>query len=314
MTADKATKRFGLLGVPFGLCARSPGCERGPATLRAFGLVEHLQALQNDSIIMKDYADTPEVGMNGRTPTDEKIKFKNELLEYATILLDRVLAIYQDGYKPLIVGGDHSISITTIAAAVKHHRTIKPDFRLGILWVDAHGDICSPENTLTGNVHGMSLAHLLGNGDKDLASIGGFTKKIEPNNLVYIGLRSLDQPERIKIKEMGIKAYSMKEVDLYGIGTVISQSLNYLNSNFDQFWLSFDLDVCDPEITPGVGTPVRGGLTFREAHLIMEMVAESYATCCGIELVEYSPDMDCYGATGKTAIGLLESAAGKNIL
>lgn len=306
-------KNFGLLGVPFGLCARWPGCNRAPSTLRAWGLLDQLEALNTRGINVKDFGDTSELTERGLKPSNPSLKYKAEFLKYSEQLISGVGAIYEEGVTPLLVGGDHSISIATIAAAVKFQRTRKPDARTGVLWVDAHPDLCTPENSWSGNIHGMSVAHLLGQGDADLAGIGGFSGKITPSEIVYLGLRDLDPPEREAIASLGIKAFSMKEIDRKGMGTIMDEAIAYLTSVADNFWLSFDLDVCDPEVTPGVGTPVRGGLTFREAHLVMEIVAES-TRCCGIELVEYSPDRDTQGLTGKMAIGLLESAIGKTIL
>ena len=307
-------KNFGLLGVPFGLCARWPGCNRAPSTLRAWGLVYQLEALSTRGIVVKDFGDTPEIAeKKGLKPSDPTLKFKDEFLAYSEHLISKIHNIYEEGFTPLIVGGDHSISIATIAAAVKFNRAKTPGFRIGVLWVDAHPDLCTQENSWSGNIHGMSVAHLLGHGDTALSEIGGFASKIKPSEIVYVGLRDIDPPERDAIAALGIKAFSMKEVDRRGIGAVMDEALEYLNNISNNFWLSFDLDVCDPEVTPGVGTPVRGGLTFREAHLVMEMVAES-TRCCGIELVEYSPDRDTQGLTGKIAIGLIESAIGRTIL
>lgn len=306
-------KNFGLLGVPFGLCARWPGCNRAPSTLRAWGLADQLEALSARGINVKDFGDIVELAEKGLKPSNPSLKFKDEFLGYSEHLITKIGSIYEEGFVPLLVGGDHSISIASIAAAVKFQRSASPASRMGVLWVDAHPDLCTPENSWSGNIHGMSVAHLLGQGDADLSNIGGFSQKVTPSEIVYLGLRDIDPPEREAIATLGIKAFSMKEIDRKGIGTVMDEAITYLNSVSDNFWLSFDLDVCDPEVTPGVGTPVRGGLTFREAHLVMEIVAES-TRCCGIELVEYSPDRDTQGLTGKIAIGLLESAIGKTIL
>jgi arginase len=180
------------------------------------------------------------------------------------------------------------------------------------LWVDTHPDINTPETTPSGNLHGMTVAHLLGLGDPSLAKLGDISPKIKPENIIFLGLRWVDPPEVSLIRQLGITAYTMHEIDRYGIGAICEKVFTTLNK-LTGFVLSFDLDVCDPAIAPGVGTPVRGGLTFRESHLIMEMAAE----CPGltsVDIVEYNPDLDVRGATRELVAGMIESVTGKKIL
>lgn len=303
-------RKYGLLGIPFGACARWPGCCRGPATLRAKGLFESLNALVEEGAEITDYGDTEQVSYS-KDFGNPKLRHIDDIIRQAPQIIENICKIYQDDRIPVVIGGDHSISISTFSAAQQFHKS--KGERLGLLWVDAHPDLCTPDTSMNGNIHGMSVAHLLGHGDPTLAALVGKAPQLEYTHVVFVGLRSVDPPEKIFINSKSIRAYTMKHLDQLGVATVVKHAIDHLKNVCDGLWLSFDLDVCDPDTTPGVGTPVRGGLTFREAHLIMEMVAESNF-CRGIELVEYSPDYDNQSSTANVAIGLLESALGKTIL
>jgi arginase len=222
--------------------------------------------------------------------------------------------LWHTGAFTLILGGDHSISISSIAYGVKALKErYGAEAELGVLWVDAHGDVNTPETTPSGNIHGMSLAVLLGYGDPRLCAIGGAYPKVKPENVAFLGTRSLDPGERTFIKDHHIQCLTMREIDYYGIGECCRRALETVSTNTAAFVISFDLDACDPSIAPAVGTSVRAGLTWREAQLILELAAE-YDTFAGLELIEYAPQRDLQGSTAELGIALAESALGLRIL
>jgi arginase len=207
------------------------------------------------------------------------------------------------GAFPVFLGGDHSISIGTVSGVATVGRT-------GVLWVDAHADFNTPETSLSGNVHGMPLATLCGLGHPDLVGVGGAS--VRPEDIVLVGLRRVDTEERRLLAEAGVRAYTMKEVDVHGMARVVDQVLEDL-SHLERVHLSFDLDVVDPRIAPGVGTPVRGGLTYREAHLLMELLGEATAIT-SLDVVEINPILDEKNATAELAVELVASLLGRRIL
>jgi arginase len=299
-------KRYGLINACFGLASRRRGAVRGPSALSDAGLLSRTQELGFDIV---ESASLPEpVAVE---PIDPKKKHLPEVIAYSDQLINAMRAVYRDGRTPIVIGGDHSISIATVSAAVEHARQNALG-EVALLWVDAHPDINTPETTSSGNIHGMSVAHLLGKGEPALTSLCGFSPKLKPEQIFYLGLRSIDPPEVEIIKELGITAYTMHDIDRFGIGPICEKVFACLSS-FGGFVVSFDLDVCDPVVAPGVGTPVRGGLTYRESHLIMEFAAQT-PNLLSVELVEYNPDSDNQGTTAEFAIGLIESAMGKRIL
>lgn len=300
------TRRYGLINASFGLASRRRGAVRGPAALRDAGLLSRVQELGVDIV---ESAFLPEPA--SQEPVIQNKKHLPEVIAYSDHLIDAMRAVYRDARIPIVIGGDHSISIATVSAAVEHaHQQQLGD--VGLLWVDAHADLNTPDTTPSGNIHGMSVAHLLGRGEPALAHLCGFSPKLKPEHIVYLGLRSVDAPEVKVIKELGITAFTMHDIDQFGIGPTCEKIVTKLKS-CGGIVVSFDLDVCDPIVAPGVGTPVRGGLTYRESHFIMEIAAEMPGLL-SIELVEYNPDTDHQGATAEFAIGLIESAAGKKIL
>lgn len=215
------------------------------------------------------------------------------------------LATLGRGVFPLILGGDHSISIGSVAGVTRGRRT-------GLLWVDAHGDFNTPETSPSGNVHGMPLASLLGIGDRRLTGVGGEGAKVHPEDVVLVGIRSLDPDERRLLKTHGVTVYTMTEVDRLGIARIAEEVIEKF-SGLPQVHVSFDADVLDPEIAPGVGTPVPGGLTFREAHLLMELLSES-GLVTSLDLVEVNPILDRKNRTAEIMVGLAASLLGRRIL
>lgn len=303
-------KSHTIIGASCGL--GYPACQdsrEAPSYLRRLGLLERVRALDPGATDFGDVNEPPLKKDSG----DERCQYADEIYQFNQELYRQTTAILESGRRPIVVGGDHSISIGSVSAAsnwLKKNSGAKS--KLGLLWVDAHGDINTPSTTPSGTMHGMPLAFLLGLGDPRFAELGGNTPKILPENIVYIGLRDLDPPERSLIKKLGITAFTMKEVDLLGIGEICQQAYAKLKK-LPGFAISFDLDVCDPRLAPGVGTPVRGGLTFRESHLVAEMAAECKNLIL-IELVEFRPSLDVAGSTAELALGLIESAMGKSIL
>jgi arginase len=303
-------KKFMVISGSYGLGAGIRNPSRGPQVLRDNGLIERLRAL---GVEVVDGGDEPEPASSGPGP-DLKLKYIDQLLEFSKRFGKRIDTAWEQGYCPVILGGDHSVSITSFAHSAKAIKAkYGPDAELGLLWVDAHGDLNTPETSPSGNIHGMSVATLLGVGDQRLCAIGGTGPKLKTDNLAFIGPRLLDDGEKEFIKKNQIACFTMKEIDYLGIGEVCRRAFEKVSKNTKGFILSFDLDSCDPSFAPAVGTPVRAGLTFREAHLIMELAAD-HENFLGVEMIEYAPQRDIQGMTSELAIALLESALGKRIL
>lgn len=304
------TRSYELIGASFGLGATRAETAMAPSVLRQAGLFEKLLLVTRELI---DCGDA--VGPTAsRPPTDLKLRYLPEYLEFSRNFLPRIERAYQNGRTPIVVGGDHSISICTLAAAAKSLQKKKgKKAKLGLLWVDTHPDLNTPATTPSGNIHGMSVAVSLGMGDKALTEMLGFAPKILPQNIVYVGLRDVDPPEKVALKKLGIKCFTMHDIDLLGFGEVSRLAIEHVTKKSDGFVMSFDLDVCDPTIAPGVCTPIRGGLTYREAQLIMELAAAA-KKLLSIEMVELNPYLDHNRITIDLAIALLESAVGKTIL
>ena len=212
---------------------------------------------------------------------------------------------------PLVLGGDHSIAVGTTAGAASHFK--KKSKRIGLIWLDAHGDMNTPESSPSGNVHGMPLASIMGYGPPELTGIAGLRPMVEPRNVVLVGIRDLDSKERRLVKESGVHIFTMRDIDERGMREVMSLALRFANDDVAGVAVSLDLDFVDPTDAPGVGTPVRGGVTYREAHLAMEMIADSRAMV-SLELVEINPVIDLHNTTALLGVELILSALGKKIL
>jgi arginase len=221
------------------------------------------------------------------------------------------LAVFDKGGFPLVLGGDHSLAAGSVAATAELvRRDQKP---LGLIWVDAHGDMNTPSTSGSGNVHGMPLASLLGPDPPELSRIGGFSPKVLPQHTVLIGIRNLDEREKELVRGSGVHVFTMKDIDRAGIAAVAEQALALAGTGTGGVHVSFDLDVCDPAIAPGVGTPVKGGLDYREAHMVMEIVADS-GLLTSLDLVEVNPTLDVRNATAQLGTELALSALGMKIL
>lgn len=280
----------------------------GPSAIRIADLERHLEALGHK---VEDYGDLdvmiPETSKVGRG----KLRYKDPILAANRSLMKQVDKVLADGRMPLVLGGDHSIAIGSIAGTTGFYA--KNGEHLGLIWFDAHGDSNTPETTPSGNIHGMSLAVTLGHGDKDLVKLGGRAPKVRARNTVLIGIRDLDSGERDFLKKSGVTVYTMRDLDERGMRDVLDEAIRLASDGTSGIHLSFDLDVVDPEDAPGTGTPVWGGISYREAHLAMEMIHDR-ANIVAIDLVEVNPVLDNQNMTGILAVELAQSLLGKTIL
>ena len=293
-----------MIGAPMDLGQMRRGVDMGPSAIRYAGAIERLENIGYEVHDMGDI----EIG-RPQTVTDSKTGLRNleAVVKSNMKLVEKVDEIMKNGNFPLILGGDHSIAIGTLTGVSKYFNN------LGVIWFDAHGDLNTPETSPSGNIHGMPLAVSFGLGDSTLTQMGGYSPKLKKENIVIIGARSLDEGERNFIKEKGIKVYTMHEIDQLGMPNVMEKPIQYLKERCDGVHLSFDLDVLDPLYAPGVGTPVMGGLNYRESHLAMELLAES-RLITSAEFVEVNPILDERNKTGILTVGLMASLFGERLL
>jgi arginase len=284
------------------------GVDMGPSALRIAGLGERLAALNIPVVDEGDLvAPIPETKSFG----DPGKKYIREIARVCDKLYKTSLAALEKGGFPLVLGGDHSLAAGSVAATADFlRRDGKP---LGLIWVDAHGDMNTPSSSGSGNVHGMPLASLLGPEPLELSRIGGFTPKVDPEHTVLIGIRNLDEREKEIVRASGVRVFTMKDIDRSGIAAVAEQALAIAGKGTGAVHVSFDMDVCDPTIAPGVGTPVKGGLDYREAHMVMEMVADS-GLLRALDVVEVNPILDDRNTTAILATELALSALGQKII
>jgi arginase len=296
-----------IIGVPMDLGAGRRGVDMGPSAIRIAGLDDRLRDLGHKVI---DEGDLTIKTQEEQTIKDPKAKYLPEITRVVKILARKVEKIVAHGHFPLILGGDHSIAIGTISGIAAHCKRRKK--KLGVLWIDAHSDINTPQSSPSGNVHGMPLAALLGLGPKDLVGINGSFKKLDPQGVAIIGLRSVDHGERTNLRRLKVNVHTMEDIDKDGIHRVFKRAMSQIG-RVDYLHVSFDLDSVDPVYAPGVGTPVKGGLDYREAHLLMELIAES-GKLTSFEIVEVNPILDERNKSAEFAVELIESAFGKKIL
>jgi arginase len=240
-----------------------------------------------------------------------RARYLAEITRVSTLVSRKVDRIMVKGHFPLVLGGDHSIAAGTISGIAAFAR--RKGKKLGVLWIDAHGDINTPESSPSGNIHGMPLAALLGFGPPELTAIGGTSRKVAPENVALVGIRSLDVGEKSRLKETGVQVHTMSDIDRHGIHRVMTRALSRVTDGTDFLHVSFDLDAVDPTLAPGVGTPVKGGLDYREAHVIMELLHDS-GVMTSLEMVEVNPILDQGNTSAMFAVELVQSAFGKKIL
>jgi arginase len=303
-----AQKPVRIIGVPLDLGASRRGTDTGPSALRIAGLGAAIRRLGYE---VGREEDIPAPAMETRTPDDQKARFKPQILEVCVNLANKVKTVMEANEFPLVIGGDHSIAMGTVAGVSSYFRDRHQS--LGLIWFDAHADMNIPGVSLSGNIHGMPLAHVLGKGDDDLKNILGFSPKVKPHNVALIGIRDLDAGERRIVKESGIHAFTMRDIDEHGMAHVAKRALEVVNDGTAGFHVSFDVDGCDPTVIPGSGTLVPGGVSFREAHLLLEYCADD-GRLTSMEVVELNPFVDERNISAKRTVQLILSALGKSIL
>ncbi len=303
-----STETVRIIGFPMDLGAGRRGVDMGPSALRIAGVAEKLKALGYNVIDDGDIdIKAPEV----QEVLNPKLRYLPEIAQACSTLAAAVESALDHDEFPLILGGDHSMAIGTISGIAAHcKRTNK---RLGVIWIDAHTDINLPETSPSGNIHGMPVAAVMGMGAPELTSIGGEFQKLQPHQLVYIAVRDIDVGERELIKKLKIETYTMSDLDKHGVHRLIAKCLSSMRAKVDHLHVSFDLDSVDPMVASGVGTPVPGGLTYREAHLIMEAIADT-GYMSSMEVAEVNPILDLRNASAEIAADLIASGMGKRII
>jgi arginase len=297
-----------VLGVPMDLGSGRRGVDMGPSAIRIAGLSERLRELGHTVV---DDGDIAIKNMEELKVGDERARYLKEIARASDLVSRKVDRILAKGRFPLVLGGDHSIAVGTVSGIAGFCR--RKGAGLGLLWIDAHGDINTPATSPSGNVHGMPVAALLGQGPDALTTIGGSGPKLDPANVALLGIRSLDEGEKVRLKQLGVQVHTMSDIDRHGIHRVMKKALARVTDGADYLHVSFDLDAVDPTVAPGVGTPVKGGLDYREAHLIMELLHDSGAMT-SLEMVEVNPILDDRNASAAFAVELVQSAFGKRIL
>jgi len=304
-----ARRPVSIVGVRLDLGAGRRGTDMGPSAVRLAGLHEHLKRAGFNDI--RDLGDVDTPALETLVETDPKARHLPEITAVCRKLGKTVRGIMDNGRVPVVIGGDHSCAIGTFSGIAAHYRGQK--VQPGIVWVDAHGDMNTPKSSGSGNIHGMPLAHLLGMGKPALTDLLFKGAKVPADRAVLVGIRDLDYRERVVIEKSGVRVFTMKDIDEHGMPRVMREAIAIASGPDDEpFHVSFDVDGVDPQYAPGVGTPAAGGLTYREAHLAMELVAET-GRMCAVELVEINPILDVGNRTGCLAMELILSALGKRI-
>lgn len=297
-------RQITVIGVPMDLGADRRGVDMGPSAIRYANLQGKLQQIgfevEDIGNLQVPTPETYEIG-------DTKLKYLSEIVRVNEELAQTVSHVMEKGRFPLVLGGDHSIAIGTIAGVSRLQK------RTGVIWFDAHGDLNTAETSPSGNIHGMPLAASLGLGHPDLTNCAGEGPKVSPEHVALIGVRSLDEGEKRTIQENGIHVFTMHEIDRMGMAKVVEEALNIVTNGTDGVHLSLDLDGIDPNEAPGVGTPVAGGVTYRESHLALEIISQA-DVLTSAEFVEVNPILDVENKTAKVAVALIGSVFGERVL
>jgi arginase len=297
-----------VIGAPMDLGAGRRGVDMGPSALRVAGLNQKLGELGYQAEDLGNVVvDQPESLPAGPTHA----RYLPQIAHTCARLAEMVEGAADKGRVPLVLGGDHSAAIGTVAGVSRHFA--KSGKKLGLLWIDAHADMNTPDSSPSGNVHGMPLACIIGLGPAELTGIASRVPMVDPANVAIVGLRSVDDIERLNVRGAGVHPFTMRDIDERGMRTVMQEAIHVVSSGTSGFHLSFDLDAVDPAEAPGVGTPVHGGITYREAHLAMEIVCDS-GLMTSLEMVELNPVMDIANRTAILGVELMMSALGKRIL
>jgi arginase len=306
--AESSKKAVAILGVPLGYGASMAGVDMGPAALRVAGLTERVAKL---GYSVRDLGDMRLERPQKLPEQHDKLKYVSQISSACEELAREVEQIVAAGELPLVLGGDHSIAIGSIAGVASYFR--KQQETLGLIWFDAHADMNTPETTPSGNIHGMPLSVLLGYGVPELTNIAGFSPKLDPALCAHVGARDIDEGERELIRKLGIRFFTMREIDERGMTACMDEAITIASRATGGYAVTFDVDVLDPGDAPGSGTLVRGGLTYREAHLGMEKIAEA-GGMRSLEVVEINTALDVNNKTAELGVELILSALGKTIL
>jgi arginase len=300
--------QIAVIGVPLDLGAGRRGVDMGPSAVRVANLNARLVELGYQ---VEDLGNVPVVQRESQTEGDPKAKYLRQITETCSRLAQMVEGALAAGKFPLVLGGDHSAAIGTVAGVSQHFR-LRGE-KLGMIWIDAHTDMNTPSTSPSGNVHGMPLACCIGLGPPELSGMFGYSPKIDPANVALVGIRSVDQKEREIVQRSGVHAFTMRDIDERGMRSVIEQAIEVASPETAGIHVSLDMDAVDPGEAPGVGTPVRGGITYREAHLAMETLGDT-GRLMSLEIVEVNPVIDEANRTAILAVELVMSAMGKRIL
>jgi arginase len=297
-----------IIGAPLDLGQGRRGVDMGPSALRVASLNARVQSLGYE---VEDLGNIRVEQAEAAPAGDRHAKFLPQIADACDQLATRVHGALSRGWVPLVLGGDHSVAIGTVTGVSRHFR--ERDQHVGLIWLDAHADMNTPDSSPSGNIHGMPLACLLGMGPDALADLGGYRPKVAPQNTVIVGLREVDLTERLHVRGSGVRVFTMRDIDERGLRTVMVEAIRIASEGTAGFHVSLDMDFVDPKDAPGVGTAVRGGATYREAHLAMEMICDS-RNMMSIEVVEVNPVLDEANRTADLAVELIMSGLGKRIL
>lgn len=298
-----------VIGVPLDLGAGRRGVDMGPSAVRIAGLAEKLTTLGFE---VRDKGNVHVPGRETLYAADSNKKYIDEIARVCAEIYETSLSSLEADALPIVLGGDHSLGAGSVAASAAWALRTK-QLPIGLIWVDAHGDMNTPSSSPSGNVHGMPLAALLGTEPEELASIGAFSPTVSPEHTVLVGIRNLDDREKQIVRASGVHVFTMKDIDRQGIAAVAEQAVALASAGTAGIHVSFDMDVCDPSIAPGVGTAVKGGLDYREAHMTMEILADS-GRLVALDFVEVNPTLDMRNATAELCVELALSALGQKIL
>jgi len=307
-SASIVPRKIRVIGIPLDLGQSRRGVDMGPSAVRVAGLEARLEALGH---VVEDGGNVAVAIPEQKKEGDPHAKYLKEITATCTKHAEMVEKTLEVGKVPVVLGGDHSVAAGTVAGVAQFYR--KQHQRIGLIWIDAHADINTPESSPSGNVHGMPLAAILGLGPPELSNIFDFSPKIDPDNCVLVGVRDIDAIEKENVRKAGIKVFTMRDIDERGMRTVIEEALRIAGRGTAGYHISLDMDWIDPEDAPGVGTPVRGGATYREAHLAMEIIAD-HGRMLSFEVVEVNPVIDEHNQTADLAVELTLSAFGKKII
>jgi arginase len=301
-------RKIRVIGVPLDLGQSRRGVDMGPSAVRVAGLEARLEELGH---IVEDGGNVAVAIPEQKKAGDPHAKYLKEITATCTKEAELVVKTLEAGMVPLVLGGDHSVGAGTVSGVAEFYR--RQDQKIGLIWIDAHTDINTPESSPSGNVHGMPLAAIMGLGPPELANILSFSPKVNPDNCVLVGVRDIDAIERENVRRSGIHVFTMRDIDERGMRNVMETAVGIAGDGTVGYHVSLDMDWVDPEDAPGVGTPVRGGATYREAHLAMEIIAD-HGQMLSFEIVEVNPVIDEHNRTADLAVELALSAFGKKIL